>query len=252
MTEYSKEKRRASHLRSRERNLETMRAYGLANKETLNAKAKERYRANKHKWQTPEVREANRLRSAQRRASLGKERLRELDQISYLANREKKISTAKAWQAKNREWKVAYDKRRHEENRPVMLEKARANYRKNRPKWQAYYQERKELFRKRTAEWRTANPEMVRAAENRRRARLLNGNSSGVSPSEWAAILEQFGNLCAYCRKPNGTKKLERDHVIPVSKGGLDEPDNVVPACRGCNGRKAARLDWRPLKVTKR
>lgn len=31
------------------------------------------------------------------------------------------------------------------------------------------------------------------------------------------------------------------DHVVPVSKGGLDEPNNLVSACLDCNNRKGAR-----------
>lgn len=29
-----------------------------------------------------------------------------------------------------------------------------------------------------------------------------------------------------------------RDHIVPKSKGGSDDPSNVQPACRACNGAK--------------
>lgn len=76
------------------------------------------------------------------------------------------------------------------------------------------------------------------AYENKRRARLLDGRSPGVSPEEWRGILEQHGHRCAYC----GTGgKLTREHCVPISRGGVDAPENVVPACQPCNSRKKNR-----------
>lgn len=39
---------------------------------------------------------------------------------------------------------------------------------------------------------------------------------------------------CFYCGGPGGCV----DHLVPVSKGGEDRRDNLVPACRGCNAKK--------------
>lgn len=44
---------------------------------------------------------------------------------------------------------------------------------------------------------------------------------------------------CAYCKRP--ASKLTRDHVIPKSMGGSDEPANIVWACESCNRSKGAR-----------
>ena len=41
---------------------------------------------------------------------------------------------------------------------------------------------------------------------------------------------------CHYCHAPG----LTRDHIVPRAWGGLDRAWNVVPACRACNGHKAA------------
>ena len=43
---------------------------------------------------------------------------------------------------------------------------------------------------------------------------------------------------CVYCGD-NNRKTLTLDHVIPQSKGGKDSWDNLVTACRGCNGEKS-------------
>ena len=51
---------------------------------------------------------------------------------------------------------------------------------------------------------------------------------------------------CQYCgRKSNELKtreSLTRDHLIPISRGGLNVWSNVVTACSCCNTRKANRL----------
>ena len=44
--------------------------------------------------------------------------------------------------------------------------------------------------------------------------------------------------MCLYCGEVLPTGLLTRDHVVPVSAGGLDEWENVVTACRPCNQRK--------------
>ncbi len=86
--------------------------------------------------------------------------------------------------------------------------------------------------------WRAAHPETVRAATHRRRARMRDGVSPGVTVDEWSEIVAAFDGKCAYCRR---ARKLTRDHVVPISKGGRDEPSNVVPACFSCNASKGAK-----------
>jgi len=48
---------------------------------------------------------------------------------------------------------------------------------------------------------------------------------------------------CYYC---GSTTKLSVDHLIPRIKGGADESDNLIWACRSCNSSKRDRdmLKW--------
>jgi 5-methylcytosine-specific restriction endonuclease McrA len=46
---------------------------------------------------------------------------------------------------------------------------------------------------------------------------------------------------CQYCGKKFKTSELNLDHVIPRSRGGREEWDNLVCACVKCNNRKANR-----------
>ncbi len=229
--------------------MSSSKAWTEANQEKVREYSRRYYHKNKAKWQTPEAREAHRLRGkayAKKRTPEQRELRNAKARKSYAANREKNLARGKKWYLEHLEQKRAYDKKRHKENRLARPDEARAKYEQQRHWWQAYYQARKEKVRLQGMAWRKANPDKREASRHKRLARLKDGRSLGVTPVEWRTILEQFGNLCAYCRKPNGSKRLERDHVIPLSKGGLDNPDNVVPACRSCNLRKAARLDWTP------
>lgn len=60
------------------------------------------------------------------------------------------------------------------------------------------------------------------------------------TPSKRAVFVrDQFS--CQYCAARVSMKTGTRDHVMPLSRGGLDTLGNVVTACRFCNTRKGAR-----------
>lgn len=105
----------------------------------------------------------------------------------------------------------------------------------------AYYEANRERIKGRVAEWARANPERIGDYGRRRRAR-----KRGVEPvatrDERAALFESYCGLCAYCHAPADTL----DHIDPLFHGGADVLDNLVPACRSCNGRKHTRplLRW--------
>ncbi len=46
---------------------------------------------------------------------------------------------------------------------------------------------------------------------------------------------------CMYCGTSGHRVILTRDHVVPRVQGGRDVWENVVTACRGCNGHKGGR-----------
>lgn len=49
-------------------------------------------------------------------------------------------------------------------------------------------------------------------------------------------IYSRDGYACVYCGKQG--RDLTLDHVIPRQKGGMHTWENLVTACRACNGRK--------------
>jgi len=55
--------------------------------------------------------------------------------------------------------------------------------------------------------------------------------------------------FCHYCKKPLKRGTRTRDHIVPVSRGGLDVHWNIVGACRTCNFAKAAKWPTCPCNI---
>ena len=52
------------------------------------------------------------------------------------------------------------------------------------------------------------------------------------------ALFRRDNHICMYCGDRFPNTMLTRDHVLPRSRGGEDEWENVVTACKPCNARK--------------
>ena len=55
-------------------------------------------------------------------------------------------------------------------------------------------------------------------------------------------VLKRDGFTCVYCGATPLKNELKVDHVVPVSKGGDNEPSNLVAACGDCNHGKFNHL----------
>ena len=53
----------------------------------------------------------------------------------------------------------------------------------------------------------------------------------------YAAVAHRAGHRCEYCRAPEAIFNLpfEVEHVVPQSRFGLDDEDNLALSCRACN-----------------
>lgn len=56
-----------------------------------------------------------------------------------------------------------------------------------------------------------------------------------LSAEQWTALQEAWGG-CAYCGAAG--VPLQRDCVLPISRGGRYTLDNIAPACSSCNASK--------------
>jgi hypothetical protein len=80
---------------------------------------------------------------------------------------------------------------------------------------------------------------LIDASEHRvRRGRPV------VPAARRALILVRDGRLCRYCGATDGPFHI--DHVVPVSRGGSNNDDNLCVACAPCNLRKSAKVgrEW--------
>lgn len=57
-----------------------------------------------------------------------------------------------------------------------------------------------------------------------------------VSKKDRAYVMKKYANTCKFC---GSTKKVEIDHIKPVSKGGTNDISNLQVLCKSCNIKKS-------------
>lgn len=88
------------------------------------------------------------------------------------------------------------------------------------------------------------DPYPFREAAKVRRAREMGAEMREVTRDQWDRLCLQYDNRCAYCRSAG---PLQKDHVIPLTRGGRHSIGNLLPACKPCNSSKNRKLlvEWR-------
>lgn len=66
---------------------------------------------------------------------------------------------------------------------------------------------------------------------------------------DWKAALLHFRGVCCYCGRTEGRAKdarFDREHFVPLSRGGHTVRKNIGPACRKCNRGRGNRkiFEW--------
>ena len=107
----------------------------------------------------------------------------------------------------------------------------------------------KERYKERGKKWKKENREYLkpfnRANSAKRRAIKMAAVGS-YTPADIANIYKSQNGKCRYCNIEVGNK-YHIDHVVPLSRGGSNYPDNLVIACHSCNESKGAKLlsEWK-------
>lgn len=75
----------------------------------------------------------------------------------------------------------------------------------------------------------------------RTRRRLIRkmGNRGTHTLEEWEYLKNKYNHTCPCCNERN---KLTEDHIIPLSKNGLNNIKNIQPLCRKCNSKKGVNI----------
>jgi len=77
----------------------------------------------------------------------------------------------------------------------------------------------------------------------RRSRRRANGGT--LTLEEWQDIKIIYNNSCPSCLQ---NKDLTIDHIIPLSKGGRNDKENIQPLCKKCNSSKGTKIVFYPAR----
>lgn len=137
-------------------------------------------------------------------------------------------ASVKAWSQANPERRASLKRASYERCREKRNAYGRAWYDAQPP----------EKHRTRWLAWVAANPDRFKATQHRHLARKRNAMGE-LTADVVRDVRETSDGMCAYCLRTD--RPLALEHVIPLCRGGANEPDNLVMACRPCNSRKGGR-----------
>lgn len=110
-----------------------------------------------------------------------------------------------------------------------------------------YEELHRERIRDRFREYCHTHSEQYRIHDDKKRMRRLQVPGSHTAKDILAQYERQKGK-CYWCGKKvhKGKNGYHRDHIVPLARGGSNNPDNLVIACHSCNESKRDKLphEW--------
>jgi 5-methylcytosine-specific restriction endonuclease McrA len=86
---------------------------------------------------------------------------------------------------------------------------------------------------------RSPKGQVVDARCQHRRRALIKELPCDLTAEQWEEIKLSQDYKCAMCGE---VKPLQKDHIIPVTKGGAFTKSNIQGLCKSCNGSKQAKI----------
>ena len=153
---------------------------------------------------------------------------------------EKKAEYQKQWHIKNPEYSKQYREKNWEnikKRMDIYCNEHKEQYRESSRRYQKRHREYMNEIHRKYIKTEKGKAVCQRGMSKRRAIGKLLINT--LTAKEWSDILKKYKFRCAYCGKEFTLFNREtKDHVIPISKGGDNTKENVVPACRSCNSKK--------------
>ena len=188
-------------------------------------------------------------------SAIAAEKQRETYHLYYQANtesqRERNRCNYRAHAETRRQYACNYRKVNADKVRKSKWRYSMANIDIERERRRLYYQanaERlQEIARQNSRLWYAANLSKHREKMRRRNAWKRAARLRALHPVTLDQINTRFvlwRDRCAFCGvdanhpRNHGRNRLTVEHVLALTKGGLDEASNIIPACTACNSSK--------------
>lgn len=151
----------------------------------------------------------------------------------------------KQYRKKNHKLLLAYMARYRKENREAIIDYLR-EWKIDNPDYDRNWRKKNKKNKRRNQQkYRRKHPERIRVFNAVYASRRTKAGGK-FTEAEWLSLCKKYDHRCLCC---NLRKKLTPDHVVPVSKGGTSNIDNIQPLCQLCNSTKNNKtIDYRKRK----
>lgn len=108
----------------------------------------------------------------------------------------------------------------------------------------AWQEKNRDKVKKYKKKWRESNKERTNFLKRRRI--YLEKNAEGKLTMEDVKKAYSLTPICPYC---NSKKSDTIDHMTPLSRGGSNDPSNLIAVCRSCNSKKHTKtlIEFAPI-----
>jgi 5-methylcytosine-specific restriction endonuclease McrA len=169
-------------------------------------------------------------REARRRRYQDNPRYREYNAAYYQANKERYGEYARASRERDMEH-YREVKRLYGEKHPDMHK--------------LYYRANPDRYRERIGAYQRRNLERYAIYTANRYARKKSAGGS-ITLEQWEELKRYYNYTCLRCGRQEPEIVLTMDHVIPITRGGINAIENIQPLCGSCNSSKGTQIiDYR-------